>query len=89
MKKHNKLKLPFHIVFAIILLAKICLGEGNEDLSGSVSISGPTILEVGEEGLFTATKSDEVNFSGGGWSVNGNTATKTITQNTAQKFDVT
>ena len=82
MKKHNKLKLPFQIYFAIILLAKISLGEGNEDLSGSVSITaGPTLLKVGESGTFTATKSDDVNFSGGGWSVSGNTATKTITEN--------
>jgi len=88
MKKRRKLKLPCLIVFAIILMAKISLGEGNEDLSGSVSIDGPTILEVGESDTFIATKSDGVNFSGGGWSVDGNTATKTISKSTAQKVDV-
>lgn len=86
MKKHNKLKLIFRIIFAIMFIAKICVA--NEDLSGSISISGPAILKVGESGTFIATKDDSVSFADG-WPGSGNTRTKTITQNTAQKFDVT
>ena len=86
MKKHNKLKLTFRIIFAIMFIAKICVA--NEDLSGSISVSGPAILKVGESGTFIATKDDSVSFAGG-WPGSGNTRTKTITQNTAQKFDVT
>ena len=93
MKKHRKLKLPLLIIFAIIILAKISLGDDNVDLSGSVSISGPTILKVGESGEFIATKDDSVSFAGGeGWTINGDTATKTITMPTTtpqEPLDVT
>jgi hypothetical protein len=69
------------MIFAIIILANISLGDGNEDLSGSVSISGPSILKVGETGTFIAEKDDNVSFAGG-WPGSGNTRTKTIKKNT-------
>ena len=57
MRKQHKLKLYFHFLFAIILIAKICVA--NEDFTPTISkVGGGVIIKKGVEATFTVSPAD-------------------------------